>query len=118
MKWEYGVDDKGDFIKTFEQGVNFGGWDDSKLSVIVQGEDIGETMEGHLFCDPNADTSLLAATISYGVKEVLKFKRNILIETPAKHRTLRQMLSRIGFQDLGLSAYRRRAVETSFYLYG
>ncbi len=117
MKWEYGEMDAPEFIKSFEQGANFGGWD-GELKVIVHGEDIGETMEGHLFCDPKADIHLLAATISYGVKEVLKFKKNVLIETASRHKTLRNLLSSIGFQDLGLSAYRGRSVETSHYLYG
>ena len=115
MKWEYGERDAPEFITSFEQGVDFGGWD-GELKVIVHGEDIGETMEGHLFCAPNTDIHLLAATISYGVKEVLKFKKNVLIECAARHKTLRKILPQIGFKDLGLSAYRGRGVESCHYL--
>lgn len=115
MKWEYGELDAPEFIESFEQGVNFGGWD-GELKVIVHGEDIGETMEGHLFCDPTADIHLLAATISYGVKEVLKTKKNVLIECAARHKTLRKILPQIGFKDLGLSAYRGHSPETCHYL--
>jgi hypothetical protein len=114
MKWEYQNDDKDEFIASFEQGVNFGGWN-GDLEVIVHGEDKGETLEGHLFCDPKADIHLLAATISYGVKNV---DRRVLIETPSRHKTLRNILTQIGFHDLGLFAYRGRNVETSHYLYG
>jgi hypothetical protein len=114
MKWEFQIEDKDDFIRGFEQGVNFGGYDDG-LKVIVHGEDKGEILEGHLFCDRDADIDLLAAVISYGSKKV---DRQIIIETPAKHKTLRRILSNIGYKDLGLSAYRGRLVETSHYLYG
>jgi hypothetical protein len=71
-------------------------------------------LEGHLFCDPTADLNLIAAAISYGSKKV---GRNILIETPAKHKTLRKILSNIGYKDMGLSAYRMRTVETVHYFY-
>jgi hypothetical protein len=114
MKWEFQIEDKDDFIRGFEQGVNFGGYDD-QLKVIVHGEDKGEILEGHLFCDRDADIDLLAAVISYGTKQV---GRRIIIETPARHRTLRRILTNIGYKDLGLSAYRGRMVETSHYLYG
>jgi hypothetical protein len=114
MRWEFQIEDREDFLSTFEQGVNFGGYDDG-LKVIVHGEDKGEILEGHLFCDPTADTNLIAAVISYGSKKV---GRNILIETPSKHKTLRRILSNIGYKDLGLSAYRGRLVETSHYFYG
>jgi hypothetical protein len=114
MKWEFQIEDKDDFIRGFEQGVNFGGYDDG-LKVIVHGEDKGEILEGHLFCDRDADIDLLAAVISYGTKQV---GRRIIIETPFRHRTLRRILTNIGYKDLGLSAYRGRLVETSHYLYG
>jgi hypothetical protein len=114
MKWEFTEEDKDEFIKSFEQGVNFGGWS-GELKVIVHGEDKGEILEGHLFCARDTDIDLLAATISYGSKKV---GRQILIETPFKHKTLRTILSNIGYRDLGLSAYRGRNVATSHYLYG
>jgi hypothetical protein len=114
MKWEFQIEDKDDFIRGFEQGVNFGGYGDG-LKVIVHGEDKGEILEGHLFCDRDADIDLLAAVISYGTKQV---GRRIIIETPFRHRTLRRILTNIGYKDLGLSAYRGRLVETSHYLYG
>lgn len=116
LRWHYKEDDKDEFIESFEQGVNFGGWS-GELKVIVHGEDKGETMEGHLFCASDADINLLAATISYGVKEVRKTYKNVLVETASRHRTLRKLLPQLGFRDLGLSAYRGRAVETSHYLY-
>ena len=113
MRWEFQIEDREDFLSIFEQGVNFGGYDDG-LKVIVHGEDKGEILEGHLFCDPKADLNLIAAAISYGSKKV---GRNILIETPAKHKTLRKILTNIGYKDMGLSAYRMRTVETVHYFY-
>lgn len=111
LKW--GDWTKEEYIESFERGENFGGWSDG-LKVIVHGEGLGETMEGHLLCDPKADTQLIAATISYGVKAV---KKRIIIETPSRHRTIRNILTSIGFKDLGLFAYRGQAVETCHYLY-
>jgi hypothetical protein len=113
MRWEFQIEDREDFLSIFEQGVNFGGYDDG-LKVIVHGEDKGEILEGHLFCDPKADINLIAAAISYGTKAV---QRNVLIETPFRHKTLRRILSNIGYKDMGLSAYRMRTVETVHYFY-
>lgn len=112
MRHEWDESDKQEFITSFEQGVNFGGFD-GELKVIVHGEDKGEIMEGHLFCERDTDTSLLAATISYAVDRVGK---QILLETPARHKTLRSILPHLGFRDLGLSVYRGNSTEMSFYL--
>lgn len=113
---QYGLYDSFDeFRESFDSGLSFGGWE-GKLKVIAHGEEKGEIVEGHLFCEPNADIDLVAATTKYGCKVLKKKYRNILLETPAKHRTIRKMLESIGFHDIGLSAYRGRTVETVHYL--
>jgi hypothetical protein len=111
LKWT--DDDAPTFIESFEKGINFGGWD-GELKAIVHGEDKGEILEGHLFCDKDADTNLLTATINYAVAHGPK--KNILVETPARHKTIRNILIKSGFYDIGLSAYRGRMVETAHYL--
>lgn len=104
--------DESGFKEIFKASENFGGYD-GELKVIVSGEDKGTVTEGHLFCSPDAREGLITATIIYGCENVSK---DVLIETPARHKTLRRILLNCGFTDLGLSAYRRRMIETVHYL--
>lgn len=115
MRWEFEAGDREEFLRSFEKGMNFGGYEDG-LKVIVHGEDKGETMEGHLFCASDCPLPLISAAISFGTREALESYRNVLIETASRHKTLRRMLPTVGYTDLGLSAYRGRMVETSHYI--
>jgi hypothetical protein len=115
MKGQFAPQDEEEFISTFDEGMNFGGWEDDELKVIVQGESRG-IVEGHMYCSPDAGEDLILATVLHGTKEVLKHHRNVLIETPARHKTLRNILHRIGFRDTGLSAYRGNRTEMVIYL--
>lgn len=118
MRWQYAPEDEKEFIESFERGINFGGWENGNadLRAIIHGEDKGEILEGHLFCERDADVNLLAAIILFSTLEGLKIKPNILIETPARHRTLRNLLPRLGYHDIGLSVYRGNNTEMAFYL--
>lgn len=107
--------EKSEFIEGFEKGINFGGWNGEALQAIVHGEDKSEVIEGHLFCDRDADTALLTATIAFAAANGPN--KNILVETPTRHKTIRNILTQVGFRDIGLSAYRGRMVATTHYLY-
>lgn len=112
-KWE-----EAEFKKSFLDGLNYGGFENRKLTAIVHGEVKNDYLvEGHLFCAPHASVELIQAAIAYGSREVLKTYSQIIIETPRRHKTLKAVLLNTGYLDTGLHSYRgKRMVETTYFI--
>lgn len=110
-----------EFVRELHQGRLFKGMIDGEYKGIVFGQIKNEkVIEGHLFCERRLNKDFLTALIMFAKTESLKTYKQVLIELPSKSKGLAVLISRAGFNNLGLSKWgdvvRGRLFETQFYL--